>query len=309
MNISNCTVEVNNQSINPMLNIWVNLEFDYSAEIPLSLSGKLCLQNGKILSALTEYQLNTDNKYGITLKTEQEKKTRSNNKRNHSVQLSAVLTPLAIDFIEKEREKHSNKSVEFYLEFVSKTLISPVNVENFIANDLVSVNIESKSKRIIIEQSDWVTNFSPKLGIGNFLLLELNIAKPNISEFWKEIIELLTKNVLEMEKSIRLGEWKKTMEYSRQFFDGLNIKNTRQTNAPFEDELRKILIEEQHNDEGITDLLKAIRSLFDFTSKYVHPKDRSGMVKPYPNAKKEDAYLVYTLSIGLLNLIGSKIQG
>ncbi len=29
---------------------------------------------------------------------------------------------------------------------------------------------------------------------------------------------------------------------------------------------------------------------------------------PYPNAKKEDAYFVYTLSIGLLNMINSKVQ-
>lgn len=53
---------------------------------------------------------------------------------------------------------------------------------------------------------------------------------------------------------------------------------------------------------------KAIKSLFDFTSKYAHVTDRTGNIKPYPNAKKEDAYFVYTLSIGLLNMINSKIQ-
>ncbi|WP_340067232.1 hypothetical protein [Ascidiimonas aurantiaca] len=308
MNIKTIQIEVDTQSINPMLKIWVNLEFDYSNEIPVSISGKLCHQNGQILSVLSEYQLNTDSRYGLTLRTEQQKEERGKNTEIHSVQLSALLTPKAIESIEKQREKAQNKSAEFYMEFVLKTMNIPVDFNNLQNNHLVRLNIEKKSERYSIEQSDWVANFSPKLGIGNFLLLELNIAKNQTSESWTELIDLLKTNILEMERCIMLGEWKKTIEYSRQFFDGLNIKSSGRTNPTFENKLREVLLNEQHNEEGINDLLKGIKSLFDFTSKYVHPKDRAGILKPYPNSGKEDAYLVYTLSIGLFNLVTSKLQ-
>lgn len=52
MRIENNPIEVDTESITPMLKIWVNLEFQYSSEIPISISGKLCLQNIKILSLL-----------------------------------------------------------------------------------------------------------------------------------------------------------------------------------------------------------------------------------------------------------------
>lgn len=308
MKIQNTRIEVDPQSINPLLKIRVDLEFPYASEIPVSISGKLCQQNGKILSIITEYELNRDIDFGLKLKTEQEKESRETAKSRHSVQLSALLTPLAIQSIEEQREKAQNKSAEFYIEFVVKTLSQPATLDKLQGNDLIRLNIVREHSRVSIEQSDWVANFAPKLGIGKFLLLELSIAQNDVTDFWKELTDLLKSNILEMERCIRLGEWKKAIEYSRQFFDGLNIKNNRNTNAPFENKLKEVLLAEQHNDEGINDLLKAIKSLFDFTSKYVHPKDRSGLVKPYPNAGKEDAYLVYTLSIGLFNLITTKIQ-
>ena len=215
-----------------------------------------------------------------------------------------MLTPKAIESIEIQREKTQNKSAEFYIEFVAKTLIQPSTLDDLQGNDLVRLKIESKHSRIKIEQSDWVTNFSPKLGIGKFLLLELDVSTSEISDLWKNLIELLTSNILEMEKWIKLGEWKKVMDTSRHFFDGLKFNN----NSPFKQDLEKKLSEEQHNKEGINDLFKGIKSLFDFTSKYAHVTDRNGNIKPYPNAKKEDAYFVFSLSVGLLNLINSKIQ-
>lgn len=304
MNIRSVEIEVEQLSINPMLNIWVNLEFEHSKEIPLSLSGKLCHNNGRILSVLQEYQLNTDSKYELTFKNLRKEESSERSMDRHSVQLSAVLTPPALEIIEREREKNTEKKVEFYIEFIFKTIILPrkVDLENI---DSFELNIEKKPNRISIEQSDWVNNYSPKLGIGNFLLLELNLADyNNISDFWKELIEPLKNSVLEMEKWIRMGEWKKTIESARPFFEGLNFKK----DTSFKEALIKILKKEQHNEEGIKDLQNAIQSLFNYTSKYVHFMDREGTIKPYPNAKKEDAYLVYTFSIGLLNLIGSKIQ-
>lgn len=305
MNISSVKIKVEQLSINPMLNIWVNLEFEYSKEIPLSLSGKLCHNSGHILSVLQEYQLNTESKYGLTFKNLLKEESSERSMDRHSVQLSAVLTPLALESIEREREKHTEKKVEFYIEFTFKTIILPRELTGIDNIDSFGLNIEKKAERISIEQSDWVNNYSPKLGIGNFLLLELNLTDyKNVSDFWKELIEPLKNSVLEMEKCIRMGEWKKTIECARPFFEGLNFKR----DTSFKEALIKILKKEQHNEEGIRDLQNAIQSLFNYTSKYVHFMDREGSIKPYPNTKKEDAYLVYTLSIGLLNLIGSKIQ-
>lgn len=213
MNITKTRIKVESQSINPMFNIWVDLEFDYSSEIPISISGKLCHQNGQILSVLTEYQLNTDSNYGLRLRTEKDKKSNKISIGRHSVQLSALLTSKAIESIEEQREKQNNKSAEFYMEYVVKTMTINAYLDSLQTNDLLRLNIESKHSRVTIVQSDWVSNFSPKLGIGNFLLLELNLSTTGTSKFWKDLTELLTANVLEMEKWIRLGEWKKRWKY------------------------------------------------------------------------------------------------
>jgi len=65
----------------------------------------------------------------------------------------------------------------------------------------------------------------------------------------------------------------------------------------------------QHSEEAIDNLYNAIWKFFEFLSKFIHDKDKDGnnyQVLPIPN--KEDAYFAYALSIGLLGLIGKKIE-
>ncbi|GAI27153.1 unnamed protein product, partial [marine sediment metagenome] len=49
--------------------------------------------------------------------------------------------------------------------------------------------------------------------------------------------------------------------------------------------------------------------LFDYSSKFLHKLDRDRRtIPPEINAEKEDAYLVYTLSVTLVNLLTQKVR-
>jgi len=301
--ITHHKISVERLAINPTLNVNINIEFERGKEIPFSISGKLCLFDQKILSVLTEYQINSEYNFILNKNfTENDKGV-----ENVTVSLSAILTPLVIESIEQAREKNTNKSAQFYIELVVKKLISPSHISSE-SNELVQFDIQRMSERITIEQSDWINNFANQLGIGKFLLLELNLLKPHTFDIWEEHFKELENSLYEMEKSIKMGEWKRTIEVSRPFYDLLNFKNTKEGNKNFKDKFNELLSRDHHNNEGIASLWSGLKSLFDFTSKYIHPTNHQGGLKPYPSAKKEDAYFVYVVAVGIFNLLGNKMN-
>lgn len=296
MNITSSEITPLSVSIDPILNNWIRLEFDSYIEIPISISGKLCHKNGKIISILSEHQINTNKSYKLKFEEYNDR-----NKSRQDIQLFSFLTHRAIQSIEEEREKHVNKSVEFYIEYVIKTF-------GFDNMKSLEYRIEKISKSIEIKQSVWVQNFSSILGIGNYILLELEIPDNiEVSEYWNDLYKRLVHRVSKMKEAITVGDWSITISESRQFYDIINSKNKNQTQyVEFKHEFSKLFEKDGHSDEGINNFFDAIKNFFDFNSKYIHDRDRNGNLNPYLMAKKEDAYFIYTLSIGLLNLIGKK---
>lgn len=308
MKITRTRIEVEKQAINPTLKIKLDLEFERSKEIPISFSGKLCLNNDKILSVITEYQTNSDRNHNLQSPDSDSKAVDSGFKDQIMIQLSAELTPLAIESIERERDKNATKSVEFYIELVAKSLIVPVERFQYNGSDLVQLDIRREHARVSISQSDWINDFTDKLRIGNFLLLELNIPNEKATGSWKKLFDNLKSQLTEMENNLKNGDWKRAIETSRPFFELLKLRNNNIGDKNLKHELNNILIQEGHNQQGIDQLFSGINSIYQFVSKYSHLADTQGVFKPFPLANKEDAYLLYSLSINLLNLIGKKIN-
>lgn len=311
MNISNPKIKVNNQSINPTLICSIDLRFDRSIEMPISVSGKLIGSNHKVLSLLNEHQINANYCYGLRLlsKEEKEQSRKENNPDLCHIQLSAELSQLALDSIENQRDKTIDKSIKFTLELVVKSLNLTKDISHNRYDDFIQINIEREYLYLKIEQSDWINNYSQKLGIGKFFLLELNVPNEDIPDFWSDLFDILTTNVSDMEKSIRSGDWRKTMLFARKFFENIKIGDKKKGHKIFREELNKKMSELQHSEKGIQNLYDGIWQFFEFISKFIHDKDTDGNtyeVLPIPS--KEDAYFAYALSIGLLGLIGKKIK-
>lgn len=307
MNIKNIEIEVDVKMIDPTLNCILRLEFDRSLEIPISISGRLIGSDHRTLSLLNEHKIFTDNNFSLRLLTSEEKDNlrRKQEKNSLNVQLSAQLSSLALESIEKQREQTLDKSVNLRIELIIKTIHITRDPKNFEYHDFLDI----KTKRLPIEQykieqSDWVNNYSQKLGIGKFILLELEIPKtkfPNTN--WGKLLDQLKINIAEMEKSIQNCDWERTMLFARKFYEDVKIGDNKKGNKVFQEAFSKRMIELKHSQEGIQNLYDGIWKLFDYISKFIHDKDKEGkLLTVLPIPTREDAYLVYALAIGILNL-------
>ena len=88
----------------------------------------------------------------------------------------------------------------------------------------------------------------------------------------------------------------------------MKIGDKKDGNKKFEEELTKLFTEEQHSQEGIQNLIDGIWKFFEYNSKFIHDRDKKGNLNSIPIATKEDAYFIYALGVGLLNVIGKKLS-
>lgn len=309
MEIKKTLIIIDTEALTPTLSIRIDLEFGQKVEAPISISGRLLSNDGKVIAFINEYQISSDNYYGISILTREQKDKlhRDENVIIYNAQLTACLTHKAIEHIEIQREKDPEKAVRFNLDFVIKYISIPTKPTNIAAEDLVRLQLKRLNRKLIINQSDWVIKFAPQLGIGNFLLLELEIPdNKKVTEFWKELYATLTHNLKDIETALRSGDWQKAMFFARKFYENAKIGDSKKAHHKFKDEFNKLMTKDQHSQEGIDDLYTAIWKLFEFISKYVHDKDQVGNLSPLPVTKKEDAYFAYAIALGLLNLIGRK---
>lgn len=317
MDIKINKIEVDERSINPTLLIDVSLIFMDKIEVPISVNGNVFLQGGKVLGSFNEFQIHSDYSLGLRLLDRQTRQhyLSSGNKFHdyYNTQISLQLNEKSIDHIEQIREKQFEKSVRLLFSFFVKILeikAEPNQTGNVPPNeDTISLVIKRIHHEFEIKQSDWINKFSKGLGIGNFLLLELNIPiNGKVKTLWKELFSRLELNLKEMENSIRSGDWQKTLFYARKYFENIKVADNKPSHKLLNNNLKESFIKDQHSDEGYKDFQDAIWKLFEFTSKFVHDKDKKGEINPIPIPHKEDAYFTYCLCLGLHNLIGKKIS-
>lgn len=315
MNLVIRNIKVDNQTVESTLCIDVDIEFYEGIEVPISITGQMML-NGKIISLLGEYKKVSAIDYELIVHDQKayENKTdvRSNFKRLYSAQLSTKLSPAAIEYIELQREKHPEKSVSFQFEFVLKSILlkfipkgtgGPQNTD-----ELLKISVTKPYGVFTINHSDWVNHFTEPLGIGKFLLVGLAIPSVNVPVFWRALYEKLNGNLSSIEACLKSGEWQQAMLHLRKFYENIKIGDDKPGHKKFRQELDKLLKDDQHGEKGINHFYNALWQLFEFFSKFIHDKDTQGNPNPTPIPHKEDAYLGYSMAVGLLNFIGMKLN-
>lgn len=309
MEILISNVSVQTQTLSPSLGISVKVTYNSNFEAPLTISGKLKVGE-KYIALVHEYHFSNNEKIELKILNNTQKPLYKNNEpSSYYVNLLANLTPEAIDYMEKVREKKTDKSIQLNFEFFIKALNSSSHVNSHDNSLSVQISISNHNLYKDIEQSDWVRNFSPQLGIGNFLLLELRMPeKKSVHGEWANLYERLCQRLTEIEDAIKNGDWQKALDRSRQFYENLKIGDGKDGHKRFEAELKKLFIKDQHSEEGFKNFLDAIWQLFEYNSKFIHDKDKKGELKPMPLTTKEDAYFAYTLGVALLNVIGKKLN-
>ena len=109
-----------------------------------------------------------------------------------------------------------------------------------------------------------------------------------------------------MRDALQNGDWEKTIYISRQFIEGLKFNTRKEKERKFKDEFKKLFINDNFTEQGFNEFYNGINAFFNYTSKYYHDKNKIGELNSVPTPTKEDAYFLYALAIGLLNIVGKK---
>jgi len=151
-----------------------------------------------------------------------------------------------------------------------------------------------------IHASDWIHDFSPQLGIGRFLVAELPLPETvaSGSEF-SDRLSKAYKALQEVREKIVSGEWTEAVQKTRPIAELLRNEAL----------IKETLCKHGGDEVACNSLLGSIKSLFEYGSRFIHKVDKDGKTLP-PDilAQKEDAYLVYSMSVSLLNLIAQKAR-
>lgn len=321
-----------------------------SLEIPLSLNGLLLAEDGKVLAQLTELNdVRGPRSIGGLGSQGTSKDNQLSKVSEHQASLVAHVSKGALDHLENVRDRNKKGDVVFKLNLKARILNStcvtpPVQLKQFTDLALpVPAHLQQTAGQMMmygsprdyvpnagnlwlisgtngpvfltvddvqceqqktIHASDWVHDFAPQLGIGRFLIAEIPV--PGSLHAEHEFADRLNKacEALQvMEEKIKEGEWGEVIEKSRPVAELLRQ----------EDMIRSILVQHGHPEDAANCLIGGVKGLFEYSSKFIHKvqKDRKTL-PPDIRAGKEDAYLAYTMSVGLVNLLtrkASKTEG
>lgn len=337
MRLDKIDVKPVQESINPELLFEIEFFIQREQEIPIEITGGLFSSENKKMANIHEFMFLLNQNFELSA----ENNRRSEREGKITIKLIAPLNHKTLDYIETLRQKNKKGNVDLNLDIfvktlVSNTIISPITPiaisaggeelkrqnQSLLAYEhsgkisqsyqnmwILSGNGSPTFIKTIdtnfkipksIPSSDWIHDYCPVFQIGKFSVFEYML--PDYTEGSGSVEEKLNKsiNAIEkMEKNLNRGEWNGVIEDSRPFWELLRNQ----------DELKDLLIRDGYTEPAFTDLNESIKKLFDFSSKFIHKldKDRKNTM-PDIKASKEDAYLIYALSMNVVNLISKKMQ-
>lgn len=147
----------------------------------------------------------------------------------------------------------------------------------------------------------WVRDFAPTFDLGRFMVVELpqldapRIADGDLAIRVLDAVEALNR----MQDDILHQRWTECAEHSRPVLELLNKA----------DLLRPLLAASGVTKENEEALLEGLRGVYRYAHAFHHRVgDDKQTVNPAVNAAPEDAYLVFTVTAGLLNLFARKLK-
>jgi hypothetical protein len=334
-------------SIEPAIQFCLQLTYN-NLEVPIALRGLILAEDGKILTTLSDtIKTGTANKDIGRIGAEGTVKDHDIRREStQDMSLIATLSSKALDYIDNLRNKDTKSDVKLKLLLRTRILksnavIAPLHSRAFGevgpplrerleawggealvtygykrdyapevgnlwaisgSNDAVFLTIADWEQEIpvTIYSSNWIHDFAPQLGMGRFVLAELAIPTPiPIKGKHSKRVDKAFEALKKMEKEVREGEWTEAIEKSRPVAELLRE----------EDLVKSLLTKHGYHEDAANSLITAIKGLFEYGSKFLHKVARDGTtIPPVTKAEKEDAYLTYTVSTALVNLLTQKAR-
>ena len=330
-------------SLNPGIEFTLEYFIHDRSKMPIYITGFLrSADNKTIISFINEYNFPQAVK-NFELQAINDS-SHDQQPNSYSIKVFAFLNNKALNYIQEQRELNNKGDVILNLEInmraiYTKTHISRMSLENEQSSGLKSsllkvmyqndgkdfrptnrtdmwilsgdngrtfleIRDENTILPVTIPSSDWINDYCPLFGIGKFFTVEFPVFnKIEFSNISKEILDKLIDSLKKMEDNFISGDWNRVIELSRPFTELL--KEEKQNQNIFD-----LLIKDGYTKDSVSDLNECFKNLFNFSSKFIHATDRSKEknINPEINASKEDAYMVYTISMAFLNLISKKLQ-
>jgi hypothetical protein len=193
----------------------------------------------------------------------------------------------------------------------TNTGLSILNGEQRKIADVGSANLNFNFK---IPHSDWTTDFYEAFGIGRIILIEApsisqgNFDKGNIKndgdyKVLAKRLESIGPYFQAMIESMKTGDWGEVVGKSRFIYESLTKNDGKQA-------LKKILLEDTNIDEAnLSQLITGLDNMYQFSSGLHHSLNKStGAPKEIYVGRREDAELMYYLSVSLVNALMSKLN-
>lgn len=340
MRINKIDVKPVEKSINPELIFEIELFIQRRYEIPLEITG--CVFSEDDMKIANIHELIHDPNKSIELSA----RDRGNEgEEKLIIKVIAQLNYKTLDYIETLRTTNRKGDVSLTIDLFVKTIISKTSLSHMfliersaggkvpyqlpesyknampvfyqyqdrfstsrtnmwiLSGDGGSTFIEIRNNNfkvsVPIRSSDWIHDYCPVFQIGRFSVFEYLL--PDYIEGSGSIEERLNESInaiQKMEQNILKGEWNGVIEDSRAVWE--LIRN--------QEEIKDLLRRDGYTEEASKDLNESIKKLFDYSSKFHHREDKGKKIMPEIKASKEDAYLMYAISMTVVNLISKKMQ-
>jgi hypothetical protein len=318
--------EVIAKAVGPTLKFRVEVKSRDTQAVPVAIAGGLFVPSDTFVAPAFEWadQDRTEASFRAIVLGAAER----NNRHETWWNLAVRLTRAELDHIESIRDKDPKKDVHLDLKVAVRMLASTaapwlmgeveakvqpgvrlvatatapnacrVLMEGGNQNSFLQFLTRTCDVRHRIPAGDWVHEFAPKLGFGNFVVVEVPEVVVSGSDYGERMANAFAA-AQKAKQSLQAGEWEDVCQDLRKVWELLRD----------DQDLRRILKTDGYHDDAATSLCSALNGLFQLASKFDHAlaKDKA-TVLPELHAKKEDAYLAYASAVSILNLIARKFQ-
>ncbi|PWU08792.1 MAG: hypothetical protein C5B47_04175 [Verrucomicrobia bacterium] len=222
----------------------------------------------------------------------------------------ATLTEKHLDAIETARALQPKGDVFLTLKFGLQYLEHGLGIHSLGAREANVAEVADKTKLLQakfwttstwfkIPGSDWAHDYSPGLGIGKFMVVEIPQPRslPTAGAAFADRVPKALSALERARHELRSGEWPEVIKALRPVWELLREV----------EEIKKLLIADSIPEAAATEFRDALQSLFNLASKFDHALERDRKtLQPDIKAQKEDAYFAFSVASASLNLITRK---
>jgi hypothetical protein len=292
-------------SFEPEFHITIEYSYRQDCKLPLRFNGYLFLDRYRI-AFLHEYEFNHGREDHFT--------ARSSNQNIENKDKRIFIAPITRQVLSKLEDKRSKDpkgdlkfdlhlNITFFEPQFDKSICNDgegdLTVATIINDAIFKLRSYDFAQEIKISSGDWLHDFSPVFQRGRFQVFELQV--PNGLTDTTDLSNRLNAAIVslrEMETSKSDGDWNGVIKETRPVWE--LVKN--------KEEITDLLKNDEMHQVTIESFKRLIDSLFDFSSKFIHKESKNKEIMTLNKASKEDAELVYALSVSLVNLITKKIS-